>query len=258
MKPAAASAALALHDVHLNFGQTQVLRGVSLTLGVGERLALIGPNGAGKSSLFDVISGHRPPSAGAVWLQGQRLQGLSELEVSRRGLARSFQTSRLFVGLSVEENLSLGVRGQLPSRYRLWSGAAQRAQVQARVQALLTQLGLSAQREVLVANLTYADQRSLEIGLAVAGDAPVVLLDEPTAGMSQAQTRHMVALIRRLTEGRSLLMVEHDMDVVFGLADRVAVLVQGRILACDVPEAIRAHAPVQAAYLGAGLSAIGA
>ncbi len=242
---------LQLHNVDMRFGQTQVLSGVSLGLRYGERLAIIGPNGAGKSTLFELISGRLQASGGQIVMNGLPTAGLHDFQLSRAGLARSFQTPKLFAALSVIDNLHIGVMGASAARYRLFGGAAQHAAARLRAQALLQTLGLTKRRDQAAHTLSYAEQRALEIGLAVAGDAPVLLLDEPTSGMSQSETRHFVGLIAQLSQGRSLLMVEHDMDVVFGLADRVAVLVQGRILACDTPQAVRADVRVQDAYLGA-------
>lgn len=242
---------LQLQDVGMRFGQTQVLNGLTLNLRRGERLAIIGPNGAGKSTLFELISGRLQASSGQILLNGQATVGLHDFQLSRAGLARSFQNPKLFAALSVLDNLHIGVLGASAARYRMFGGSAQHAAARHRAESLLEILGLSNSREQLANTLSYAEQRALEIGLAVAGDAPILMLDEPTSGMSQSETRHFVSLIAQLSQGRSLLMVEHDMDVVFGLADRVAVLVQGRILACDTPQVVRADPRVQAAYLGA-------
>ena len=247
---AAQTPALELRAVHKCLGQTEILRGVDLCLQPGERVALIGPNGAGKSTLFNLVSGRLTPDRGEVLLAGRPIHGLQPFEINRLGLSRSFQISNIFPRLSVFENLRCSVLWSLGYRYTLWRRLARLRDANERAQQLLDRLGLSARRDVLAAALSYAEQRALEIGLTVGGGANVILLDEPTAGMSQSETAHFTALIRQLTEGKTLLTVEHDMGVVFDLADRIAVLDQGRIIAFDTPDAVRANAQVQEAYLG--------
>lgn len=241
---------LQLQGVHKRFGHTAVIQGLDLAVQPGERMALIGPNGAGKSTLFDLISGRQSPSSGRIWLHGQRIEGAPPQRINRLGLARSFQVSQLFGRLSVLDNLRCAALWGLGYRYSLWRSLAGLADVNARAHELLAQIGLQARAHALAASLSYAEQRALEFGLTLAGQASVILLDEPTAGMSRSETDRFVALIRRLTAGKTLLMVEHDMSVVFELADRVAVLAHGRVIACDSPAAVRANAQVQAAYLG--------
>ncbi len=243
--------ALDIRGLAKKFGRTEVLRDVNLALRPGERVAVIGPNGAGKSTLFNLISGRDRPSAGSVWLRGQRIDGLRPHQISRLGLARSFQISNLFPRLSTLDNLRCAVLWSLGYRYSLWRRLARLRDVNARAEALLQQLRLQSRRDLPAAQLSYAEQRALEIGVTVAGGAGVVLLDEPTAGMNRSETAHCVELIRTLTEGRTLLLVEHDMGVVFGLADRIAVLAQGELIAFGTPADIRADARVQQAYLGA-------
>ncbi|HSV81205.1 MAG TPA: ABC transporter ATP-binding protein [Ramlibacter sp.] len=244
------SYALELKDVHKRFGRTEILRGLSLQVRAGERLGLIGPNGAGKSTLFNVVSGRYAPSSGEVLLEGQRIDGRPPFEIHRRGLARSFQVTNLFPQLSVFENLRCAVLWGLGHRHsflRLLSGLRD---VNDRVTQLLERIGLGGRRDALAAHLTYAEQRALEVGVTIAGGARVILLDEPTAGMSRAETQRFVALIREVTAGKTLLVVEHDMGVVFDLADRVAVLVYGEVIACDTPQRVRADPKVREAYLG--------
>jgi len=246
--------ALELRDLRKAFGRTEILRGATLAVRAGERVAIIGPNGAGKSTLFHLISGRLAPSGGQVLLNGERIDGLPAHRIYRRGLARSFQVSNLFPRLSVAENLRCAVLWSLGYRYTFWRFLAGLDDANDRVEALLRQLRLEARRDVLALHLTYAEQRALEIGLAVAGGAEVVLLDEPTAGMSQSETLRCVELIRELTQGKTLLAVEHDMGVVFGLADRIAVLAHGEVIAFDTPQAVRANPRVQEAYLGSVLA----
>jgi branched-chain amino acid transport system ATP-binding protein len=248
------SFALELQGIHHRFGSTAVLAGVDLQVRAGERLALIGPNGAGKSTLFNLISGEMQASQGQILLFGQRVAGWTTAQIHRAGLARSFQIQRLFGGLTVSENLASGLQWQAQPAYRCCGRQEQQAQVQAQVMHWLEQLDLKAQARLRADQLNYAQQRRLELGLALSSAQRVVLLDEPTAGMSRAEAQLAVALIRDCTQDKTLLMVEHDMDVVFELADRVAVLEQGRILACDTPLAVRANPQVQEAYLGAMLS----
>jgi len=242
--------ALELRDLRKSFGKTEIIRGASLKVNAGERVALIGPNGAGKSTLFNLISGRFAPSSGEILLGGARIDGLAPHRINRRGLARSFQVSNLFTHLSVFENLRCAVLWSLGYRYAFWRFLASLRDANERAEEVMTLLRLERRRDVLAMNLTYAEQRALEIGLTIAGGADVLLLDEPTAGMSQSETGRFLQLIRAVTAGKTLLTVEHDMGVVFGLADRIAVLVYGEVIAFDVPEAVRADPRVQEAYLG--------
>ena len=250
----ASAFALELRDVQKRFGKTEIIRGASLSVNAGERVALIGPNGAGKSTLFNLISGRFAPSSGEILLDGQRIDGLAPHRINRKGLARSFQVSNLFTHLSVFENLRCAVLWSLGYRYAFWRFLASLRDANERAEEVMAMLQLDRRRDVLAINLTYAEQRALEIGLTIAGGAGVVLLDEPTAGMSKSETRRFVQLIRDVTVGKTLLTVEHDMGVVFGLADRIAVLVYGEVIAFDAPEAVRANPRVQEAYLGSTLA----
>ena len=246
-----ARVALELRDVRKRFGKTEIIRGATLAVNAGERVALIGPNGAGKSTLFNLVSGRFAPSSGEILLDGARIDGLAPHRIYRQGLARSFQVSNLFTRLSVFENLRCAVLWSLGYRYAFWRFLASLRDANERAEELMAMLQLERRRDVLAMNLTYAEQRALEIGLTIAGGADVLLLDEPTAGMSQSETRRFVQLIRDVTVGKTLLTVEHDMGVVFGLADRIAVLVYGEVIAFDTPERVRADPRVQEAYLGA-------
>jgi len=241
---------LRIQGLHKQFGRSAVLRGLDLSVAQGESLAIIGPNGAGKSTLFNLISGRMPPTSGEVWLKGRRIDGRPAFEVNRMGLSRSFQISHVFARLSVFENLRCAVLWSLGHRYVFWRAMTGLHDVTQRALEMIERIGLERRRDVLASELSYAEQRALEIGLTVIGGADVVLLDEPTSGMSQSETRHFTDLIRTLTRGKTLLTIEHDMNVVFDLADRVAVLVQGELLCCDVPQVVRADVRVQQAYLG--------
>ena len=251
---ATAEFAVELIDLRKSFGKTEIIRGTSLQVRPGERVAIIGPNGAGKSTLFNLISGRFGPSSGEIRLHGQRIDGLKPFEISRMGLARSFQVSNLFTRLSVFENIRCAVLWSLGYRYAFWKFLADLRDANERADEVLSMIKLDRKRDVLAMNLTYAEQRALEIGITIAGGAEVILLDEPTAGMSLSETTRFIQLIRDITVGKTLLTVEHDMGVVFGLADKIAVLVYGEVIAFDVPHLVRANAKVQEAYLGAVLA----
>ena len=247
---AAPSFALELKDVRKSFGRTEIIRGASLAVKPGERIAVIGPNGAGKSTLFNLISGRFAPTSGAVLLNGQRIDGKRPFEINRMGLSRSFQITNIFPKLSVFENLRCGVLWSLGYKYTFLKFLADLDDANERADELMHMIKLERKRDVLAINLTYAEQRALEIGITIAGGAGVILLDEPTAGMSKSETRRFIELIKEVTVGKTLLTVEHDMGVVFGLADKIAVVVYGEIIAFDRPEAVRANQRVQEAYLG--------
>ncbi|MBN9330912.1 MAG: ABC transporter ATP-binding protein [Comamonas sp. SCN 67-35] len=246
--------ALELKNLCKSFGKTEIIRGANLAVRAGERVAIIGPNGAGKSTLFNLISGRLAPTSGEVLLNGTRIDGKKPFEINRLGLSRSFQITNIFPRLSVFENLRCAVLWSLGYRYTFLRFLSSLHDANARADQLVAQVGLAAKRDVQAVNLTYAEQRALEIGITIAGGAQVILLDEPTAGMSTTETARFIALIREVTEGKTLLTVEHDMGVVFGLADRIAVVVYGEVIAFDTPEAIRANARVQEAYLGSSVA----
>lgn len=246
--------AVELKDLRKSFGKTEIIRGANLTVAPGERVAIIGPNGAGKSTLFNLISGRFGPTSGEVRLNGERIDGLAPFEINRKGLSRSFQITNIFSRLSVFENLRCGVLWSLGYRYSFWKFLAGLKDANDRAELLVQMIKLDRKRDTLAMNLTYAEQRALEIGITIAGGANVVLLDEPTAGMSKSETARFIDLIREVTVGKTLLTVEHDMGVVFGLADKIAVLVYGEVIAFDTPDKVRANARVQEAYLGSVLA----
>jgi branched-chain amino acid transport system ATP-binding protein len=224
---------------------------ISLSVQRGHIHALIGPNGAGKSTLFHLISGRFPVSTGQVMLKGEDITGLPPYMINRRGLSRSFQVTNIFPRMSVYENIRCGILWSLGYRYSFWRMVEKARDARERTEAVMEQINLVSRRDVLAGVLSYAEQRALEIGITIASGADVIMLDEPTAGMSLSETEHAVELIRRISEGKTLLIVEHDMSVVFDLADRISVLVYGQLIATDTPENIRANAAVQEAYLGA-------
>ena len=250
-----ATYALELRDLRKSFGKTEIIRGANLAVRPGERVAAIGPNGAGKATLFTLASGRFAPTSREVLLHGARIDGKQPFEINRMGLSRSFQITNIFPKLSVFENLRCGVLWSLGYRYAFWRFLSRLQDANDRATQLMEMIKLDKKRDTLAMNLTYAEQRALEIGITIAGGASVILLDEPTAGMSKSETTRFIHLIKEVTQGRTLLTVEHDMGVVFGLADKIAVVVYGEVIAFDTPENVRANPRVQEAYLGSVIAA---
>jgi branched-chain amino acid transport system ATP-binding protein len=246
--------ALELKNLRKSFGKTEIIRGCDLAVLAGERVAIIGPNGAGKSTLFNLMSGRFEPTSGDILLNGTRINGKRPFEINRMGLSRSFQITNIFPKLSVFENLRCAVLWSLGYKYTFFKFLANLEDANDRAVELMEMIRLDKKRDVLAMNLTYAEQRALEIGITIGGGANVILLDEPTAGMSKSETTRFIKLIKEVTVGKTLLTVEHDMGVVFGLADKIAVVVYGEILAFDTPDAVRANAKVQEAYLGSSVA----
>ena len=246
--------ALELKNLRKTFGKSEIIRGINLSVRAGERIAVIGPNGAGKSTLFNLISGRLTPTSGDVVLNGKRINGLKPYEINRLGLSRSFQITNIFPRLSVFENLRCGVLWSLGYGYTFLKFLVNLDDANARARELMEMIQLDKKHDILAGNLTYAEQRALEIGVTIGGGSNVILLDEPTAGMSHSETGRFINLIKQVTEGRTLLTVEHDMGVVFGLADRIAVVVYGEVIAFDTPDAVRSSASVQEAYLGSSVA----
>jgi branched-chain amino acid transport system ATP-binding protein len=242
--------ALKLVDVHKSFGSSKIINGVQLEVPKGERHAIIGPNGAGKSTLFNLISGFYPVSSGIIELNGHGITNIAPHQINRRGLSRSFQVTNIFPKMTVFENIRCALFWPMGYRHSFWHLCSRLKKVNAKAEEILERIRLKDRREIPAGLLAYAEQRALEIGITIAGDAEVILLDEPTAGMSLSETERAVELIRTVTEGKTLLVVEHDMSVVFGLADHISVLVYGQVVATDTPEKIRQNAQVQEAYLG--------
>ncbi len=244
-------AMLEVEGVSKSFGALAALSGVSLMVRVGEVFSVIGPNGAGKSTLFNVISGLHTPTAGRIVFRGTEVTGLGPEVINRRGLAKTFQITNIFPGISVYDNVRVAaqsrmrVSGRLPSLWQL-------SDVEGPVMELLGAFGLAARRDELAQNLSHGEQRYLEICLALATDPALLLLDEPTAGMTPGETKEATALIRRIALDRRLtvLLIEHDMSVVMGISDRIAVLHFGEKIAEGPPEAIRSDPKVLDAYLG--------
>ena len=249
-----ATYALELRDLRKSFGKTEIIRGANLAVAPGERVAIIGPNGAGKSTLFNLISGRFAPTSGDVILNGQRINGMAPYEINRRGLSRSFQITNIFPKLSVFENLRCSVLWSMGYKYTFLRFLSNLDDANERAKELMEMIKLDKKRDTLAMNLTYAEQRALEIGITIAGGANVILLDEPTAGMSKSETTRFIHLIKEVTVGRTLLTVEHHMGVVFGLADKIAVVVYGEVIAFDTPANVRANQRVQEAYLGSAVA----
>ena len=247
--------ALAIKSLFKSYGHAEIIRGIDLTIAKGERHAIIGPNGAGKTTFFGLVSGLVVPSKGEIFLNGERISGLSPHQINRRGLSRSFQVTNIFPKMTVFENIRCSLLWSRGEKYCFWRSVESRRDIADRTGHILNEIGIYARANDEAGLLSYAEQRALEIGITIAGGASVILLDEPTAGMSRAETGRIVDLVRRISEGRTLMIVEHDMSVVFDLADRISVLVYGEIIASGTPADIRAHAKVRAAYLGEGADA---
>lgn len=244
------AAALELKRVHKAFGKTEIIRGVDLSVGQRERHAIIGPNGAGKSTLFNLITGRFAVSAGSISLHGRDLAGLAPYQINRLGLSRSFQITNIFPKMSVHENIRCALLWPMGYGYSFWHLISRQNKLNRTADEVLESINLTQRRDVPAGLLSYAEQRALEIGITIAGGADVIMLDEPTAGMSRSETDYIVELIRKVTAGKTLIMVEHDMGVVFDLSDRISVLVYGEIIASDAPELVRSNVRVQEAYLG--------
>ncbi len=241
---------LSIRGLRKSFGATEIIRGVDLELRAGERRALIGPNGAGKSTLFHLISGNLRPTAGVIVLDGQRIDGGSPERINRRGLARSFQITNIFPRLSVFENVRIAVMQRYRLQYTFWRRIDAVPAIREETERLLERVRLQHHARTLGGEMTYSGQRSLELAMTLASDPKVILLDEPMAGMSSEETQYTAELIREVTAGRTLLLVEHDMDVVFSLGEHISVLVYGQVIATGTPAEIREHQGVREAYLG--------
>ena len=244
------NAILELRGIYKDFEGLEVLFGINLGIQQGERHAIIGPNGAGKSTLFNIITGKYLPSKGNIFFKGQDVTGTSPYKLNRRGLARSFQITNIFRTMTVFQNVRNAILSKNKIRYNLFSRLDRMKHIHDQTEEVLEQIGLLDRKDVMAGLLSYGQQRSLEIGLTIATEPDMILLDEPTAGMSTEETREAVKLIERVTQGRTLVIVEHDMEVVFSLADRVSVIYYGEVLASGPPDEIRQNQKVKDAYLG--------
>src|SRR5687768_1305266 len=232
------------------FGALRACDGIDFDVREGETHAVIGPNGAGKTTFIKQISGELHPDAGEVRFGGEDITALPAPRRSRKGLARSFQITSIYREFSALDNVALAVQAQEPHSFRFWRPAREDPALTGPATAILEQIGLAERKHVLAANLSHGEQRQLEIAMALATRPRLLLLDEPMAGMGPEESQRMIELIRTLKGGQTILLVEHDMDAVFALADRISVMVYGRIIASGAPEDIRANAEVREAYLG--------
>jgi len=240
-----------IRELRRAFGGVVALDGVSLKIPEGERRAVIGPNGAGKTTLINVLAGEIPPSSGAVRMAGQDITGLRSWQRARRGLAHVYQRTELFSPLSARENVALAVAAR-PGPYRVFRAPPRSESAEA--DAMLERVGLAGREAVVVRALSHGERRQLELAVALAQDPRVLLLDEPTAGMSPVETARITELIAGLDRALTILIVEHDMDVVFRLADRVTVLHEGRVIADGTAADVRGDVRVHDVYLGKALT----
>jgi branched-chain amino acid transport system ATP-binding protein len=241
---------LELKGIYKDFGGLQVLLNINLEVHERERHAIIGPNGAGKSTLFNLITGKYHPSRGRIFLKGEAITGANPFKLNRMGMARSFQITNIFRTMTVFENVRNAVLSKNRVRYNMFSTLSKMGEINRQTEQVLSEIGLLERKNDVAGELSYGQQRALEIGLAIATDPEIILLDEPTAGMSTEETREAVKLIQRVTEGKTLIIVEHDMEVVFSIADRISVLYYGKVLASGLPGEIRNAQKVKDAYLG--------
>jgi branched-chain amino acid transport system ATP-binding protein len=241
---------LELRGIYKDFGGVKVLLGINLDIRERERHAIIGPNGAGKSTLFNLITGKYRPSRGRIFLKGEDITGASPFKPARRGMARSFQITNIFRTMSVLENVRNAILSKNRIRYNIFSRLSRMDGINRQTEEVLQEIGLLERKEEIAGELSYGQQRALEIGLTIATNPELILLDEPTAGMSSEETREAVKLIGRVTTGKSLIIIEHDMEVVFSLATRISVIYYGQVLASGSPEEIRNDQKVKNVYLG--------
>ncbi|MBI4963010.1 MAG: ABC transporter ATP-binding protein [Desulfomonile tiedjei] len=241
---------LEVNGLFKDFSGLKVLFGIDLKLEQGDRHAIIGPNGAGKSTLFNVITGKYAPSRGKITFKGHDISGLPPHKIARLGLARSFQVTNIFRAMTVFENVRNAVLSQNGKRYSIFPTLAKMRAITEKTEQILDLIGLLDRKDELAGELAHGHQRALEIGMTIAMDPVLILLDEPTAGMSSKESRETVGLIEKVTEGKTLLIVEHDMDVVFSIANGITVIYYGQVLASGSPETIRNDQKVKDAYLG--------
>lgn len=241
---------LEVHGLSKSFAGFQALSDVNLAVGEGRIAAVIGPNGAGKSTLFNLITGHLQPTAGRVFVAGRDITGMAPHRICRMGLGRSFQRTNIFPKLTVFENVQAALLAHQGRGRNFWSRSELLCREESR--NLLVSIGLAEQGRAIAGTLSYGNQKQLELGIALASDPRILLLDEPTAGMSASETHEAIALIGRIAKDRglTLLFTEHDMTVVFSIAEQIAVMHQGRIIADGSPETVRADAEVRRVYLG--------
>ncbi|MBI4963180.1 MAG: ABC transporter ATP-binding protein [Desulfomonile tiedjei] len=241
---------LETNGLYHDFSGLKVLFDVNLQVEKGERHAVIGPNGAGKTTLFNIITGTYVPRQGQVLFKSKKVTGAKPHELTRLGLGRSFQITSTFDRMTAFQNIRLAILSKRGIRFNLFRMVDKMKDITEETEEVLRRIGLDGERDFPAGALSYGKHRALEISLALATDPDLIMLDEPTAGMSRDETHHTVELIKRLTEGKTVVIIEHDMDVVFSLADRVTVLDYGRIIAVGTPEEIQGNQAVRDAYLG--------
>jgi len=246
---------LEVRGLRKSFGALLASDDVDLEVLEGETHAIIGPNGAGKTTLISQLAGNLLPDRGRVRFAGEDITALSAPARARRGFARSFQITSIYPDFTALENVMLAVQAHSGSSFRFWRPAREEARLRSPASAILEEVGLGGRSGVLAANLAHGEQRALEIATALATRPRLLLLDEPVAGMGVEETQRMIALLSSLKGGKTLILVEHDMDAVFSLADRISVLVYGRIIATGTPQEVRANAEVRRAYLGEEIAA---
>ena len=242
--------ALKVDNLFISFGGVQALRDVSFSVETGEKLAIIGPNGAGKTTLFNVLNGQLPPSEGRIYLYGKDITGLPTHSRAHLGLSRSFQITSLFTPLTVLENCLLALQGTRPSRFQMLRSITSYQHLFTKAQDLLGMVELWEKRTEPVKNISYGEQRRLEIALSLASEPKLLLLDEPSAGLTAGESAAVVDMIYNLGEGITALIVDHDMDLVFGVAQRIIVLHYGEIIAEGAPETVRNDSRVREIYIG--------
>jgi branched-chain amino acid transport system ATP-binding protein len=243
---------LHIQNIHKDFSGLKVLTGVDFKVKEKERHAVIGPNGAGKTTLFNIISGKFKPSSGAILFKEKDISGKPPNVLNHYGLARSFQITNVFQELSVFNNILAGVRSHCGLRYHFFKKPDRDRTICEKVEAIINEVGLTDVKDEPASSLSYGKQRALEIGITLSTDPELILLDEPTAGMTREETNQAIKMIDQVTAGRTLIIIEHDMEVVFSLANTISVLHYGTILVSDTPEKIRNDQRVKDAYLGEG------
>jgi branched-chain amino acid transport system ATP-binding protein len=241
---------LQVNDLHKNFGKASIINGITFEVLSGQRHAIIGPNGAGKTTLFNLLSGNYQPSGGKIIFNHQDITGLPPHKINRLGIARSFQITNVFPNLTVLRNMQAAILSKHHIRFNFVRRVDRLEKIHHESVDMLQQIGLADKQERLAGQLSYGEQRALEIGLTLASDPQLILLDEPTSGMSIDETRDAVKLIDRVTKEKTLVIIEHDMEVVFTLADVITVIYYGKILASGPPAEIRDNPQVKEAYLG--------
>lgn len=241
---------LQINNLSKNFGNTKIIRSLNLDIEEGESHAIIGPNGAGKSTLFNLITGVYEPTSGSIKFRGEEIASKKPHEIMRMGLSRSFQIINIFPKINVFGNIQASLLWPMGYKYSFWQSLSKAKELKERAEIILEQVGMSAKRDTIASELSYAEQRLLEIGITISSGTNIILLDEPTAGLSRQETGDIIKLISEITREKTLIIIEHDMEVVFSIAKRISVLAYGEIIAVGSPEMIKSSVQVQEAYLG--------